>query len=187
DNGEVPDTQDALIEYPGFRAVCQWRECAAAVAATGMGGLEFNGSKGTQVLGRDGFEIFPDKKENPTNIVARIIGGHRVGGSQPVPEAEGTQFWTDPAKDTSGNWKDQYVQHARNFLDCVKSRQEPNSDLESCHRVAAVCHLANISLRTGRKIRWDPEKEEITGDADAATMLVRPYRKPWDEIGRAHV
>src|SRR6266545_2050912 len=184
DNGEVPDTQDVIIEYPGFRAVCQWRECAAGVSATGMGGLEFHGTKGTLLLGRDGFEIFPDKKENPTNIVARIIGGHPVGGPQPVAEPDG-QFWTEPAKDTSGDWKSQYVQHVRNFLDCVKSRKEPNSDLESGHQVAAVCHLANISLRTGRKIRWDPEKEEIVGDAEAAKMLVRPYRKPWDAELRA--
>src|SRR5207253_7732142 len=145
DNGEVPDTQDALIEYPGFRAVCQWRECAAAVAATGMGGLEFNGSKGTQVLGRDGFEIFPDKKENPTNIVARIIGGHPVGGPQPIEEPP-AQLWTEPVKDSSGDYKDQYLQHTRNFLECIKSRKEPNSDLESAHRVATVWYLANISL-----------------------------------------
>ena len=179
DNGEVPDTQDVMIEYPGFRALCQWRECAAGVAATGMGGLEFHGTKGTLVLGRDGFEIFADKKENPNNVVARIIGGHPVGGPQPIPESEG-QLRTEPAKDTSGDWKDQYVQHVRNFLDCVKSRKEPNSDLESGHQVAAVCHLANISLRTGRKIRWDAEKEEIVGDTEAAQMLARPYRKPWD-------
>src|SRR5881397_4027 len=184
DNGEVPDTQDVMIEYPGFRAVCQWRECAAGVAATGMGGLEFHGTKGTLALGRDGFEIFPDKKENPTNIVARIIGGHPVGGPQPVPEPDG-QFWTEPAKDSSGNWKDQYVQHVRNFLDCVKSRREPNSDLESGHQVATVCHLANLSLRSGRKLRWDPAKEEIAGDPDAAKMLVRPYRKPWETELRA--
>src|ERR1043166_9052811 len=100
DNGEVPDTQDVIIEYSGFRAVCQWRECAADAAATGMVGLEFHGTKGTLVLGRDGFEIFPDKKESPTNIVARIIGGHPVGGPQPIPEPDG-QFWTEQAKDTS--------------------------------------------------------------------------------------
>jgi hypothetical protein len=68
----------------------------------------------------------------------------------------------------------------RDFLDCVKSRREPLSDLESAHRVATACHLANISLRLGRKIRWDPKKEEIIGDAEAARWLVRPYRAPWD-------
>jgi len=165
--------------------VCQFRECAAGVAQTGMGGVAFHGNKGTMVLGRDGFEILPDKKEDPINIVARIIGGHPVGGPQPVPGESGEKFWAEAAKDTSGDWKDQYVRHVRNFLDCVKSRQEPNSDLESGHRVATVCHLANISLRIGRKIRWDAEKEEIIGDPEAAKMLVRPYRKPWDAELRA--
>jgi len=180
DNCEVPDLQDTILEYPGFQTVCQFRECAAGGAQTGMGGVVFHGNKGSMVLSRDGFEVWRDRKENPANIVARIIGGHPVGGPQPVLEENGEQFWTDPAKDTSGDWKDQYVQHARNFLDCVKSRKQPNSDLESGHCVATACHLANISLRTGRKIRWDAEKEEIIGDAEAARMLARPYRGPWD-------
>src|ERR1051326_2256368 len=180
DNCEVPDVQDALIEYPGFHTVCQFRECAAGFSKTGMGGVDFQGNKGTMSLGRDGYQIVADKKENPTNIVARIIGGHPVGGPQPIPEPT-DQFWTEPAKDTSGDWKDQYVQHIRNWLDCIKSRRQPNSDLESGHRVATVCHLANISLRTGRKIRWDAESEQIVGDTEAAGMLVRPYRHPWDK------
>jgi predicted dehydrogenase len=184
DNGEVPDTQDAMLEYPGFRAMCEWRECAAGAATTGMGGLEFHGTRGTMVLGRDGFHLTPDKKENPVNIVARIIGGHPVGGPQPVPDPE-AGFWAEPAKDNSGDWKAQYVDHARNFLDCVKSRKEPNSDLESGHQIVTACHLANISLRTGRKLRWDAAKEEIIGDAEASAMLTRPYRRPWDAELRA--
>jgi predicted dehydrogenase len=185
DNGEVPDLQDTLIEYPGFLTGCQYRECAAGGAETGMGGVLFLGDRGTMSLGRDGYEIVPDRKENPVNIVARIIGGHPVGGPQPVPEPEPKAYWIDPAKDTSGDWRAQYVLHVRNFLDCVRSRQEPHSDVESGHRVATVCHLANISLRTGRKIRWDAEKEKILGDAEAGRMLERPYRKPWDAERRA--
>jgi predicted dehydrogenase len=179
DNCEVPDVQDAIIEYPGCQAVVQFRECAAGYTQTAMGGVLFLGTKGTMLLGRDGFEITADKKENPVNIVARIIGGHPVGGPQPVPEA-GEEYWTQPAKDKSGDWKDQYVRHTRNFLDCLKSRREPASDLESAHRVATTCHLANISLKTGRKIRWDAEKEEVIGDAKASRLLARAYRKPWD-------
>ena len=179
DNCEVPDVQDAIIEYPGFHTVCQFRECAAGFSKTGMGGVDFQGNKGTMSLHRDGYEIVSDKKENPTNIVARIIGGHPVGGPQPIEEPP-AQLWTEPVKDSSGDYKDQYLQHTRNFLECIKSRKEPNSDLESAHRVATVCHLANISLRTGRKIRWDSQREQITGDAEAAKMLRRPYRKPWD-------
>jgi predicted dehydrogenase len=180
DNCEVPDIQDTIIEYPGFQAVCQFRECAAGAATAGMGSLTFHGNKGSMILGRDGFEIVPDKKEKPVNVVARIIGGHPIGGPQPEPEEGNEKFRTEPLKDTSGDAKAQYVDHARNFLECIKSRKQPNSDLESGHRVATVCHLANISLKLGRKIRWNAEKEEVIGDKEAAAMLVRPYRKPWD-------
>jgi predicted dehydrogenase len=71
--------------------------------------------------------------------------------------------------------KDHYV----NFLECIKSRQRPICDVEIGHRTATVCHLGNIALRLGRKIAWDPAKEQILGDADAAAMLTRPYREPW--------
>ena len=62
DNGEVPDTQDAIIEYPKFNAIVQFRECAAGAGSTSMGALTFMGTRGTMTLGRDGFEITPDKK-----------------------------------------------------------------------------------------------------------------------------
>jgi hypothetical protein len=183
-NSEVPDVQDAIIEYRGFQAVVQCRECAMAGTSPNGTGLVFHGTKGALVLGRGGFEVIPDKKENPTNIVARIMGGHPVGGPQPLP-ADGGTFWTEPLKDTSGESRGQLVEHARNFIECVKSRRDPNSDLESSHRVSTVCHLANISMRLGRKIDWNVETEEISGDAGASAMLLRPYRPPWDAELRA--
>jgi hypothetical protein len=71
--------------------------------------------------------------------------------------------------------------HTRNFVDCVKSRRQPNAGAEAGHRAATACHLANISLRLGgRRLIWDADKEEIVGDREAAAMLVRPYRAPWD-------
>jgi predicted dehydrogenase len=69
--------------------------------------------------------------------------------------------------------------HHRNFLDCVKSRQEPIEPVETGHRTASLCHLGNIAMLLKRKIRWDPAKEEIIGDAEAAKMLARPLRAPW--------
>lgn len=69
--------------------------------------------------------------------------------------------------------------HHRNFLDCIKSRELPICDVEIGHRSATVCHLGNIVARLGRGIQWDPEKEEIVGDADAAQWVERPYRQPW--------
>jgi predicted dehydrogenase len=179
DNAEVPDTQDAIIEYPKFNAVVQFREASAGGGTTSMGALTFMGTKGTMTLGRDGFAILPDKKVEPVNAFASIIGGHPVGGPQPAPEPEG-DFWCEKSEDKSGDWKRQYIDHAQNFLDCVKSRKTPNSDLASSHWVSTTCHLANISLRTGRKIVWDPAANNIRGDKDASARLERPYRAPWD-------
>lgn len=180
DNGEVPDTQDAIIEYPNFPAVVQFREATAGAGQTSMGSLTFMGTKGTMLLGRDGFEILPDKKVNPTNTFAKIIGGHPVGGPQPVEEAP-DQFWTDKKETKSPGYERQYVDHVQNFLDSVKSRKTPNSDLASSHHVSTTCHLANISLRTGRKVNWDEARSQIKDDKQANQMLERPYRSPWDK------
>lgn len=181
DNGEVPDTQDVIIEYPGLNVTCQYREATAGRGGLGMGGLTFYGTYGCLPISRSGFELSPDPKVNPNNVVAGILGvkGHPAGGPQLEPEEKGL-FWTEPVKDESGDAIQDYARHTRNFLDCVKSRAEPLSDLQSGHEVATVCHLSNISLRTGRKLTWNAEKEEIVGDPEANAMLVRPYRKPWD-------
>ena len=69
--------------------------------------------------------------------------------------------------------------HHQDWLDCIKSRQLPICDVAIGHRSATVCHLGNIALRTGRKITWDPKKEEIIGDADASKRLTYGYRPPW--------
>jgi predicted dehydrogenase len=179
DNMETPDSQDVLIDYPGFTGVCVYREATAGREGLGMGAVMFYGTQGTMSVSRGGYEVFPDRKVNPFNTMASIMGGHPVGGPQMTPEPR-NQFWTEKVKDTSGNGSKDYVAHARNFLDCIRSRKQPIADIESAHQVATTCHLANISLRTGRKITWDAAKEQIVGDPQASDMLTRPYRSPWD-------
>ncbi len=179
DHGEVPDTQDAILEYPKFNVIVQIRECAAGAGPAGAGGLTLLGTKGTMTLGRAGFAIVPDKRGEPVNAFARIIGGHPVGGPQPVPERAG-EFWCEPVEDKSGNADRQFVDHAADFLAGVRSRQTPRSDLASSHWVSTACHLANISARTGRKVFWDAAANDIHGDPEASAMLQRPYRAPWD-------
>jgi predicted dehydrogenase len=66
------------------------------------------------------------------------------------------------------------------FLQCVKSRKDPYFPVDIGHRVSTVCHLANLAIKLGRKLRWDPEKEEFIGDDKANELRkVRPMRKPW--------
>jgi predicted dehydrogenase len=69
--------------------------------------------------------------------------------------------------------------HARNFLDCVKSRRRPTSDIQIGHRSTSTCLLGNVALRSGRRIVWNAETEKIDGDAAASKYLSREYRKPW--------
>jgi predicted dehydrogenase len=178
DNGETPDRQDALFEYPGWTATWSHRECSRG--ADPAVGLEFCGTKGSLKISRKGFVITADPEFVPTEMLPRFGNAHPVGGpvtsgKQKTPATRSGVF-----EDRSGDEYDQFKRHARNFLDCVKSRRAPVSDLESAHRVATACHLANLSLRLGRKLRWDPARECVSGDAEAEALLERPYRAPWD-------
>lgn len=69
--------------------------------------------------------------------------------------------------------------HIQNFLDCVKSRMETITPVETACRSISVGHLGEIAMLLGRKIYWDPEKEEIIDDLSAGALLGRSYRKPW--------
>ena len=69
--------------------------------------------------------------------------------------------------------------HVQNFLECVKSRRQPTSDIEIGHRSSSTAILGNIAYRTGRRITWDGEKEEIVGDPEASKLLAHHYRDPW--------
>ena len=70
--------------------------------------------------------------------------------------------------------------HRQNFVDCVRSRELPIAPAETGQRTATVCHLANIAMLRGRKIRWDPQSERIIEDPFASKMLSRPKRAPWN-------
>ena len=65
------------------------------------------------------------------------------------------------------------------FLECIKSRKETCSPIEAAHRSTTIGYLGDISMRLGRKLRWDPVKEEFVGDAEANKMLSREMRAPW--------
>jgi predicted dehydrogenase len=69
--------------------------------------------------------------------------------------------------------------HRRNFLDCVKTRNKPICPIESAVRSDTICHIDDIAIRLGRKLRWNPEKEEFINDERANSMLTRPMRSPW--------
>ncbi len=74
---------------------------------------------------------------------------------------------------------------ARNFIDCIRSRQTPISSLEAAIRSDTVSLLTDITIRGGRAIQWDPTTEKIVGDDEAARRLDRPMRAKWDLLGKS--
>jgi len=160
---ETPDTFEALYEYPpcplnsaGFLARFSYH--------LGRGpddhgyGTQFYGTDGTLFINREGYTIWPAA---PIQDVWETFGETQV---------------------TKGPGTAQHQPHVVNFLDCVRSRKTPNADIETTHRTTSVCLIANISLRLGRKLKWDRDQEQFIGDAEANAMLNEQRRKPWDVI-----
>ncbi|HVQ27546.1 MAG TPA: hypothetical protein VMV01_20315, partial [Planctomycetota bacterium] len=167
--GETPDVFEALFEYPGLVATWSSHE----VAAAGEDGLTFYGTKGTLKLSRAGFEIVPELEVPPEEQIPRF-SGPRTAPATPAPR-------TTPLQESGYDQvRDQFVPHVRNFIDCVKSRKAPISDLASSHRSSVPCHLANLALRLGRTLRWDDAKQDVVGDPEASKLLTKEYRSPWD-------
>jgi predicted dehydrogenase len=175
DDGETPDTQDAIFTYPGFTAIYSIRE-ANGRRDPSFSGVTLYGTNGTLAIGG---EPVPESIGDPVNSIPRFQG-HPAGG--PVYTSTAAKPRMEAVKLGGGSIEseDTMALNARDWLDSIKSRKPPFCEIEDGHRVATAAHLANISLRTGRSVRWDPEKEVIIGDSQAAAMLVRPYRKPWD-------
>jgi len=128
----------------------------------------------------------------PKGITMIIAGGHRDirGGTKWI--GEDGWVWVDRGG-MDANPKDVLKEkigpdeinlfrspgHWRNFLDCVKSRETTLTPCEVAHRSATPGHLGQIAMLLGRRIRFNPETEEILDDPTATRMLGRPMRSPW--------
>ncbi|HEX4609527.1 MAG TPA: Gfo/Idh/MocA family oxidoreductase [Urbifossiella sp.] len=183
DNGETPDTQDVLFDCGRFTTSFMLREAARGESAGFV--LQFHGTRGTLGIDRRGYRVTSDPDVSPASQIPGGREGHPVGGPVATPAAGNPRPRTEAREDMTGDAGAQYLAHARNFLECIRSRQTPVSDLASAHRVAVACHLGNIATRLGRSVRWDATGKTIPGDADAAAALTRPYRAPWDRELRA--
>jgi predicted dehydrogenase len=109
---------------------------------------------------------------------AEFIGDN---GSLVVDRA-GYRFYPYPP-DREGPPKVQWVEstHWQNFLDCIKSRSKPASDIESMAKTTMVCHLGNIAFQSGNVIRWDARAQDVAdpGSLKHCVSYEREYRSPW--------
>jgi hypothetical protein len=84
-----------------------------------------------------------------------------------------------PDKQAQQRWKgDGHVArpHLENWLECIRTRGEPNAPIEVGHRSVTVCHLANLARELGRSLRWNPQTEQFIDDEAANRLLSRPRR-----------
>jgi len=185
DDGETPDLQDALWVFPGFTVNYAIREANAFRGDSAARGLLYCGTKGTLTLA-GGYQVTPEYKIDPVNDIPRFqgqpTGGPVYSSVQPTPWIQAAKggVASDARYGTGG--EDTMLMNELDWLNSMRTRQRPLCDVEDGQRVAAVCHLANMSLRLGRAIKWDPEKQEVLGDHEAAAMCIRPYRAPWDGV-----
>ncbi|MCH5376856.1 MAG: Gfo/Idh/MocA family oxidoreductase [Planctomycetes bacterium] len=121
---------------------------------SGGTGLRFEGSDGW--IGNDGWTA--PLKASSDEILQSVIGPEEV------------HLFTCPQGEH------------RNFLDCVKSRRDPYFPAEVGHRCSTVSHIGNIAMELGRKLRWDPGKEEFSDDETANRMRSRAQREPWGSL-----
>jgi predicted dehydrogenase len=152
DNRETPDTLQVTYQYPGFVCVYESRECNQHGLNQHGYGISFHGTNGTLFVDRGGFEIFPERVEKGTNRCEAL---------------------------TEKNSNNHNQAHSRNFLDCIKSRQNPISDIGVGHRSTSAAQLGNIALRSKSVVNWDGSSEQIRGNKEASRYLSFRYRKPW--------
>jgi predicted dehydrogenase len=159
DNAETPDTLQVTYQYPHFVATYENRWDNANSMYNHGYGIEFHGTDATMFVDRGGFEVFPETRPGVP------------GAKHPDNRA--------PAMKMDACNNDHY-DHIRNFLDCVKSRQRPISDIEIGHRSTSVCLLGNVAYRSQRRVMWDVAKQQVlVRNADAEQYLARHYRAPW--------
>lgn len=153
DNTTSPDTQIATYEFESFSVSWEHRRYAGNTAEKRNLGCYFYGTEGTFHMGwRNGWTFYPDNDRKP------------VLHEDPKLEEPDSQ-------NIRGLWT--------NFMECIKTGERPVCDIEIGHRSTNMALLGMLSLKLGRSVRWDGEKEKILDDKDANKLLKRDYRKPW--------
>ncbi len=123
---------------------------------------------------------FNDPKKHDNGLIIEGEDGKWVFVSRGIIEASDKKILEEPLPaDFKPLYEVRPVIHMANFVECIKSRKEPICHVGIGHSSVTVCHIGTISTRLGKKLRWDPLKQEFIGDADANKMLSRPMREPW--------
>ena len=157
DAAETPDTLQSAFEFADYTML--WEH------ATGIDlgpyqrnhGVAFIGNHGTVVVDRQKWEVLPETED---------VDGHAQPLTVPVP--------TQRRIDDGG-----LDAHMVDFVQCIKSREQPRCSAAVAARAAITAHLGNIAFKTGRRLTWDDASQSFPGDDEANAYLLPEYRAPW--------
>lgn len=152
---DAPDTQIAQFEFESFTAVWEHRQFAGNNAEKGENvGCYFYGTNGTfHQAWQKGWTFYPSNDRQ------------QVQHQDPQLNSPDSQ-----------NIKELFA----DFLGAIKEKRKPKCDIEIAHRSTNMSLLGNLSMKLGRSLKWDSDKEVVIGDEEANKMLSREYRKPWE-------
>jgi Oxidoreductase family, C-terminal alpha/beta domain len=121
-----------------------------------------------------GYEIVPER-----NVLKELPALSPIARQENALQARAVQASTGPKSAKGAGNQVITTDHARNFLDCVRSRATTNCPVEVGHRSTTATLLAKIAYQRGRYLTWDARAERVTNDDGANGLLAYRYREPW--------
>ncbi|MCX6907139.1 MAG: Gfo/Idh/MocA family oxidoreductase [Verrucomicrobia bacterium] len=156
DDQETPDTGLAAFDF-GDKLITWEQSSSHARAAEKLGfQVTFYGEGGTMIVTDPGHRIFDPKGKETVGLKGK--------GDVDVGKGSGSDS----------------VEHFANFLDCIRTGNKPNSQIEDGQRSTMYCHYANLAVRTGRTINIDQTTGQVIGDPEATALCKREYRPGWE-------
>jgi len=163
-DADIPDTMQVTFEFASGKIISFSIYEGSGGEMFQYGELELRGTKGNVYANERGYRIIPSRSGQFQNWERQIKEEEFKNPSTMLEDGSA-------ADSTSGL--------IRNFLDCVKSRNEPLCPLEEGHRSTSFAHLANISLAVKQRLEWDSVNERFTNSEKANELLHYNYRSPW--------
>jgi len=161
----IPDTQTAVFEYDNLNCVWQHRSWGTPADPEYPWAFVIYGDKGTLRGSTMKYDFTP---EGEGQKIHKDVVYEKEKYPEDVKEPR-IELNAAPATRL----------HMLNFLNAIETKTKPIADIEEGHISTASCILANLSLKTGRPMVYDPKTRQVKGDAEATALLQRSYRKPW--------
>jgi len=162
----IADTQTAVFEYDDLNCVWQHRSWGTPADPDYPWAFVIYGEKGTLKASTMRYDFIP--LDNKSKTIHQDVVYEKEKYPEDLKE-----------KDIELNAAPATRLHMLNFLQAIEEQKKPVADIEEGHISTASCILANLSMKTGRPLRYNPATREIIGDKEATALLQRSYREPW--------